>query len=173
MTRISCSGPRIVSMAIPIVIAWIPMRTIAEVCHYTVLSALESRASSRPPRWVGGRVPQGTKMRYPMGALGPGCRGAEPWQAGPAPGDWLSGRAPRSHRGGHWFDPSIAHKCKTRSEAPRTALILLRGWELSPFWEELGDHLFTIGPSRAQDVIPVGSGLRPMRRGDGYDRSPQ
>src|SRR5206468_5868925 len=26
-----------------------------------------------------------------------------------APGDWLSGRAPRSHRGGHWFDPSIAH----------------------------------------------------------------
>src|SRR5215831_10805241 len=25
------------------------------------------------------------------------------------PGDWLSGRAPRSHRGGHWFDPSIAH----------------------------------------------------------------
>ena len=28
-----------------------------------------------------------------------------PWAAG----DWLSGRAPRSHRGGHWFDPSIAH----------------------------------------------------------------
>jgi hypothetical protein len=26
------------------------------------------------------------------------------------PGDWLSGRAPRSHRGGHWFDPSIAHE---------------------------------------------------------------
>ncbi len=25
-------------------------------------------------------------------------------------GDWLSGRAPRSHRGGHWFDPSIAHQ---------------------------------------------------------------
>ncbi len=30
-----------------------------------------------------------------------------PWY--PAEGDWLSGRAPRSHRGGHWFDPSIAH----------------------------------------------------------------
>ena len=27
----------------------------------------------------------------------------------PDAGDWLSGRAPRSHRGGHWFDPSIAH----------------------------------------------------------------
>jgi uncharacterized protein YchJ len=24
-------------------------------------------------------------------------------------GDWLSGRAPRSHRGGHWFESSIAH----------------------------------------------------------------
>ena len=36
-------------------------------------------------------------------------------------GDWLSGRAPRSHRGGHWFDPSIAHQLriwrKARSEA--------------------------------------------------------
>ena len=58
MTRISCSGLRIVSIAILNVIAWIPMRTIAEVCHYTVLSALESRASSRPPCWVSGRVPQ-------------------------------------------------------------------------------------------------------------------
>jgi hypothetical protein len=29
---------------------------------------------------------------------------------GRAMGDWLSGRAPRSHRGGHWFDPSIAHE---------------------------------------------------------------
>src|SRR6185437_10940713 len=26
-----------------------------------------------------------------------------------AAGDWLSGRALRSHRRGHWFDPSIAH----------------------------------------------------------------
>src|SRR5580693_3115003 len=57
---------------------------------------------------------------------------------GPATGDWLSGRAPRSHRGGHWFDPSIAHRRKSRSEAPRTALILLCGWELSPYWEEFG-----------------------------------
>ena len=30
--------------------------------------------------------------------------------SGRAMGDWLSGRAPRSHRGGHWFDPSIAHE---------------------------------------------------------------
>ena len=30
-------------------------------------------------------------------------------------GDWLSGRAPRSHRGGHWFDPSIAHQVRGRS----------------------------------------------------------
>src|SRR5215469_8525585 len=36
------------------------------------------------------------------------------------PGDWLSGRAPRSHRGGHWFDPSIAHGPAT---AARRSLI--------------------------------------------------
>jgi hypothetical protein len=38
-------------------------------------------------------------------------------------GDWLSGRAPRSHRGGHWFDPSIAHhKCPVRPPSrPSTA----------------------------------------------------
>ena len=36
----------------------------------------------------------------------------------PIPGDWLSGRAPRSHRGGHWFDPSIAHQVRAYS-APR------------------------------------------------------
>ena len=32
-------------------------------------------------------------------------------------GDWLSGRAPRSHRGGHWFDPSIAHPVSPPSPA--------------------------------------------------------
>src|SRR3954447_12583615 len=29
-----------------------------------------------------------------------------------APGDWHSGRALRSHRRGHWFEPSIAHRTK-------------------------------------------------------------
>ena len=87
-----------------------------------------------------GRVPCITKMRYPMGAPERGCCGgrAPADSAEPAAGDWLSGRAPRSHRGGHWFDPSIAHRCKTRSETPLTALILLDGWELSPYWEESG-----------------------------------
>ena len=32
------------------------------------------------------------------------------WLDRPSAGDWLSGRAPRSHRGGHWFEPSIAHQ---------------------------------------------------------------
>jgi hypothetical protein len=62
-----------------------------------------------------GRVPSTAKMRYPMGAPGRGySRGLGPsaGSTGPAAGDWLSGRAPRSHRGGHWFDPSIAHRCK-------------------------------------------------------------
>jgi hypothetical protein len=88
----------------------------------------------------GGCVPCAARMRYPMGAPGRGCRGGltPAGSAGPAAGDWLSGRAPRSHRGGHWFDPSIAHRCKSRSEAPLTALILLRGWELSSYWEKSG-----------------------------------
>jgi len=50
----------------------------------------------------------------PYGAPGRGLpRGFGPggWH-GPAAGDWLSGRAPRSHRGGHWFDPSIAHQVR-------------------------------------------------------------
>ena len=105
--------------------------------------ALRCGGGQDNPLWrpaCSGRVPCSTKMRYPMGAPGGGSRGglvpAE--SAGPAAGDWLSGRAPRSHRGGHWFDPSIAHRCKTRSETPLTVLILLDGWELSPYWEESG-----------------------------------
>ncbi len=42
-------------------------------------------------------------MRYPESASAAGAQAA-------GTGDWLSGRAPRSHRGGHWFDPSIAHQ---------------------------------------------------------------
>src|SRR5665647_2527613 len=30
-------------------------------------------------------------------------------------GDWLSGRAPRSHRGGRWFESSIAHQPWSRA----------------------------------------------------------
>ena len=73
-----------------------------------------------------------TRLRAPSGRCGPAARPRAVWRArcatlwrrrdeacrgdsvpglwhGPATGDWLSGRAPRSHRGGHWFDPSIAH----------------------------------------------------------------
>src|SRR5258707_9659706 len=47
-------------------------------------------------------VPQ--RMRYPVMAS------PDRLAASGRAGDWLSGRAPRSHRGGHWFDPSIAHR---------------------------------------------------------------
>jgi len=40
------------------------------------------------------------------------CGGQRAADPALAPGDWLSGRAPRSHRGGHWFDPSIAHQVR-------------------------------------------------------------
>jgi hypothetical protein len=39
------------------------------------------------------------------------------------PGDWLSGRALRSHRRGHWFDPSIAHP--VQRPVPRVGIGLL------------------------------------------------
>src|SRR5260370_18533605 len=87
-------------------------------------------------------VPRTVRMRCPMGA--PGRR--------PAAGDWLSGRAPRSHRGGHWFDPSIAHRCKSRSEALRTALILRVGWGLSPVSGGIWEIAFS---PLACPVIPV------------------
>ena len=32
------------------------------------------------------------------------------WHNRTRSGDWLSGRALRSHRRGHWFEPSIAHR---------------------------------------------------------------
>ena len=58
--------------------------------------------------------------RHPGGAvtglsIGPDtlvCGGQRAADPALATGDWLSGRAPRSHRGGHWFDPSIAHQVK-------------------------------------------------------------
>jgi hypothetical protein len=59
-----------------------------------------------------------------------------------------TGAGPTSHRGGHWFDPSIAHRCKARSETPLTALILLGGWEQSPYWEESGR---SCSPARVAD----------------------
>ncbi len=136
------------------------MRTIAKFCRYTVLSAFGggSMPGSRTP-WLGGQARSGAdrvrccrlrcgtppraagrEYALPYGSAGRGCRRAEPSADSPVPaaGDWLSGRAPRSHRGGHWFDPSIAHRCKARSEAPLAAPILLRGWELLPYWEIFG-----------------------------------
>src|SRR6266705_1054677 len=43
------------------------------------------------------------------------------------PGDWLSGRAPRSHRGGHWFDPSIAHQVEAQVRDSETGPIPRQG----------------------------------------------
>ena len=55
-----------------------------------------------------GRATRGPDaLRY--GGAGDDLRAVRRSRFLPAAGDWLSGRAPRSHRGGHWFDPSIAH----------------------------------------------------------------
>src|SRR5579875_1056081 len=72
-----------------------------------------SRGTGGPAAAVTG--PAAGRMRYAMGAPGT-SRGSGGPERRPRslrrPGDWLSGRAPRSHRGGHWFDPSIAHQAK-------------------------------------------------------------
>jgi hypothetical protein len=94
--------------------------------HFTILPSAGSQDGEpfgeEPPRVRGsldGHLPWETALREPSRLVRTGSR-------------------PTSHRGGHWFDPSIAHRRKSRSEAPRTALILLCGWELLPSWEEFG-----------------------------------
>src|SRR5215470_16342610 len=69
----------------------------------------------------------------------------------PAPMTGIDLRATRSHRGGHWFDPSIAHICKASSEAYQTDLILLEGWGLRRFGRNLGDQ-FREGPLVARSL---------------------
>ena len=62
-----------------------------------------ARGTPMPTAAGCGDARSGSPIRYSVVAAGR--------FTGPAiPGDWLSGRAPRSHRGGHWFDPSIAHQ---------------------------------------------------------------
>ena len=63
-----------------------------------------------------GVPPRAARCEYALPYGSAGTR--QPWfqpsadSPVPAAGDWLSGRAPRSHRGGHWFDPSIAHQVR-------------------------------------------------------------
>ena len=83
------------SIAIPSVIKSVQKRTFAGVGHY---------AESHTP---GGTRPPLLTCDAPRGCATLWERRDGP--VAPAAGDWLSGRAPRSHRGGHWFDPSIAH----------------------------------------------------------------
>ena len=86
----------------------------------------EARGAGAGP---GNRAPAGAP--WPRGyaslcwpASDPAVRSRAVWGR---QGDWLSGRAPRSHRGGHWFDPSIAHQprcalCQRAARADRPPL---------------------------------------------------
>jgi peptidoglycan/xylan/chitin deacetylase (PgdA/CDA1 family) len=52
----------------------------------------------------------------------------------PLAGGWLRGRAPRSHRGGHWFKSSTAHHLQTTSIlSGELAIILIRRMKLPSF----------------------------------------
>src|SRR4051795_5117612 len=70
----------------------------------------------------------------------------------PAAGDWLSGRAPRSHRGGHWFDPSIAH--------PAQRPVPFAG--IGRFWSRTTlEYSHACGMSAAGRLIPMAGAARP------------
>ncbi len=81
-----------------------------------------SRMALVPPPAASGDARPRPPMRYSVVAAG----------LGPViPGDWLSGRAPRSHRGGHWFDPSIAHQLTGRFRFQEPAFFIFRQQPLS------------------------------------------
>src|SRR5487761_279055 len=109
---------------------------------------------------VGGEL-RGRRRRAPERA---GC--ATLWSAGdaltgPRTGDWLSGRAPRSHRGGHWFDPSIAHRVWRGAKSRRGEQVgaLIVGWVS----DQGGDRRTNIlggqrRPARGCPAVPGGIG---------------
>jgi hypothetical protein len=73
-------------------------------------------------------------------------------------GDWLSGRAPRSHRGGHWFDPSIAHSVRP---AQRLLVQVSSDFEGETFGisgRNLADQL--LSASGCRQVVDCRSGCR-------------
>jgi hypothetical protein len=80
-----------------------------------------------------------------------------------AAGDWLSGRAPRSHRGGHWFDPSIAHSVRPAQRLLVQVSSYFEGETFGISGRNLGDHL--LPASQGRQVVNC-------RRGCLWDRQP-
>jgi hypothetical protein len=121
--------------------------------HFTILPSPGSQAGEpsgeEPPGVWGsldGHLPWETALREPSRLVQTGSR-------------------PNSHRGGHWFDTSIAHRCKARSEAPRTGLILCCGWELSPYWEQFGRSFSPPGRPGPRETARPARDLQRVRRG--------
>jgi hypothetical protein len=89
----------------------------------------------------------------------------------PAAGDWLSGRAPRSHRGGHWFDPSIAHPRPAPPQPPHPPRparrpVPIRGWPFCwPYGYAWGHE--ALRPDHA-GAAAVAVGPHPALRTGGY-----
>ena len=81
----------------------------------------------------------------------------------PAAGDWLSGRAPRSHRGGHWFDPSIAHSIRPAQRLLVQVSSYFEGETFGISGRNLGDHL--LPASQGRQVVNCRRGCRWVRRG--------
>ena len=103
-------------------------------------------------QWGPSRLTRATRgpdaLRY--GGAGDGPRAVQRSRFRPAAGDWLSGRAPRSHRGGHWFDPSIAHPAQRPVPDHGPAVSDLPATVTSEPWPAWPSPLLTCGPRDQQ-----------------------
>ena len=81
-------------------------------------------------------------------------------------GDWRSGSAPRSHRGGRWFEPSIAHQLRTWRKARSDGLPgrphPIRGW-VFPCRARFSAHCGPRPGRRLRRRRPSSTGRRPRR----------
>src|SRR6185437_14697261 len=91
-----------------------------------------------------------TEMRYADGAAG----------------DWLSGRALRSHRRGHWFEPSIAHNDRTPGQVSCEADLGFCAATGPRYWTVTG-RLLDVARRRAVAVDPGAGGVEHALQGRG------
>jgi hypothetical protein len=94
------------------------------------------------------------KMRY---AIDRPQLAAEAVKSG-GTGDWRSGSALRSHRRGHWFDPSIAHTGRGRFQTKEPASFM---WLQQQVQQLASDEPLT--ELAGHVTIDLGRGLRRVR----------
>jgi hypothetical protein len=81
---------------------------------------------------------------------------------------------PNSHRGGHWFDPSIAHRCKARSEvlAHGSSLAVLRRNCIQLEWQTVLTPVWPSGTRRAPAPAAAAGRTTPIATACGDSSTP-